>query len=129
MTTEDEFQQLLDANPEDHHTRLVFADWLEERGDPRAEGYRALGALRRVPWYFSGARAWGYFSDHHELGRMHRSRALPVRDWLKVMEGNLRRRARNNPIGTRREAENAAAIAFAELPEARRQKLLAGARR
>ena len=37
MTTEDDFQQALDANPDDHHTRLVFADWLQERGDPRAE--------------------------------------------------------------------------------------------
>ena len=48
MTTEDDFQKRLDASPEDWQTRLVFADWLQDQGDPRAEGYRALGALRRV---------------------------------------------------------------------------------
>lgn len=35
MTTEDDFQAALDANPEDWQTRLVFADWLQERGDSR----------------------------------------------------------------------------------------------
>jgi uncharacterized protein (TIGR02996 family) len=49
LTTEDDFQNALDANPEDHQTRLVFADWLQERVDPRAEGYRALGRLRVQP--------------------------------------------------------------------------------
>ncbi len=63
MTTEDDFQAALDANPDDWQTRLVFADWLDERGDARAEGYRALGANRLRPlqdlrprvtsnWYF-----------------------------------------------------------------------------
>lgn len=33
MTTEDDFQKHLDENPEDHHTRLVFADWLEENNE------------------------------------------------------------------------------------------------
>ena len=33
MTTEDDFQRALDANPDDWQTRLVFADWLEDRGD------------------------------------------------------------------------------------------------
>ena len=46
MTTEESFQALLDACPEDWQTRFVFADFLDERDDPRAEGYRALGALR-----------------------------------------------------------------------------------
>ena len=35
MTTEDDFQTALDANPEDWQTRLVFADWLEDNGDPQ----------------------------------------------------------------------------------------------
>lgn len=43
VTTEDDFQATLDADPSDWQTRLVFADWLEEHGDPRAAGYRALG--------------------------------------------------------------------------------------
>ena len=40
MTKEDDFQKALDAHPEDWQTRLVFADWLQERGDPRAEFLR-----------------------------------------------------------------------------------------
>ena len=49
MTTEDDFQVALDTNPGDWRTRLVFPDWLPERSDPRADGYRALGVLRRAP--------------------------------------------------------------------------------
>src|SRR5262245_7494859 len=36
MTDEAGFLAQLDANPDDDTTRLVYADWLEERGDPRA---------------------------------------------------------------------------------------------
>jgi uncharacterized protein (TIGR02996 family) len=36
------------ADPEDDELRLVFADWLEEHGDPRAELLRALVALRQA---------------------------------------------------------------------------------
>lgn len=49
MTTEEDFQKALDKDPTDWQTRLVFSDWLEERGDVRASGYRALGLLRKVP--------------------------------------------------------------------------------
>lgn len=49
MTTESDFQQLLDADPTDWQTRLIFADWLQERNDIRAAGYRALGRLRLYP--------------------------------------------------------------------------------
>jgi uncharacterized protein (TIGR02996 family) len=34
MTTESEWQAALDLEPDSHITRLAFADWLEERGDP-----------------------------------------------------------------------------------------------
>jgi uncharacterized protein (TIGR02996 family) len=60
MTTEDDFQRDLDDDPSDHHTRTVLADWLEERGDERAEGYRALGLNRIYPhlWYYKGAKPY-----------------------------------------------------------------------
>jgi uncharacterized protein (TIGR02996 family) len=47
VTTEDDFQLAIDADPEDCQLRMVFADWLDEQvpPDPRAEGYRALGRL------------------------------------------------------------------------------------
>src|SRR5579859_6164594 len=37
-------QAILD-DPEDTHLRLVYADWLEEQGDPRAEFIRVQCAL------------------------------------------------------------------------------------
>jgi uncharacterized protein (TIGR02996 family) len=49
VTTEDDFQAALDADPADWQTRLVFADWLDERNDPRAAGFRELGRLRLNP--------------------------------------------------------------------------------
>lgn len=52
MTSSEEeaFWQQLAAHPDDSHTRLVFADWLEERGDVRAEGMRCLGLIKWVPF-------------------------------------------------------------------------------
>lgn len=115
------FQAALDADPGDHTTRLVFADWLEERGDPRAEGYRALGVWRRVPhreftqsaglcWYYPGC---GYdWSGVPPAGT--------PRTWLpKSLKA-----AHWQTLPTRRAAEDAAALAFARLPPARRAELL-----
>jgi|GEM_PF-4915962 len=49
VTTEDDFHRLIDKKPDDWHTRLVFADWLEDRGDPRSGGYRAIALQKRRP--------------------------------------------------------------------------------
>ena len=37
MSEEPAFLQAMQENPQDDHIRLVFADWLEERGDQKAE--------------------------------------------------------------------------------------------
>jgi uncharacterized protein (TIGR02996 family) len=37
MTEEQTFLSAIMANPDDHTTKLVYADWLDERTDPRAE--------------------------------------------------------------------------------------------
>src|SRR4051812_46727360 len=42
VTTEEDFHALLEAHPDDHSTRLILADFLDDRGDPRGPGYRAL---------------------------------------------------------------------------------------
>ena len=44
MNEEAGFIAALAAEPGDRTTLLVFADWLDERGDPRAEGLRLLTA-------------------------------------------------------------------------------------
>jgi uncharacterized protein (TIGR02996 family) len=45
--TEDDFHEALRADPHDLVLRLVFADWLEERGDPRGELLRLTHLLTR----------------------------------------------------------------------------------
>jgi sulfatase modifying factor 1 len=45
MNDESAFLQAMQEHPEDTALRLVFADWLEERGDPRGELIRLLHTL------------------------------------------------------------------------------------
>lgn len=116
MTCEDDFHAILDANPADHFTRLVFADWLQERDDPRAEGMRALGVLRRMPWYFSGSRDWGWWDEQYGGRENHPDSWIPDNWYFGVTIG-----------ASRREAENLAALAFSRLPAARRAELLSSA--
>jgi uncharacterized protein (TIGR02996 family) len=49
MDEETFFLNGIRANPEDHFLRLVYADWLEERGDgPRSEYLRVDGELQKM---------------------------------------------------------------------------------
>jgi len=45
MQDETAFLEAMQEHPEDISLRLVFADWLEERGDPRGELVRLLHKL------------------------------------------------------------------------------------
>jgi uncharacterized protein (TIGR02996 family) len=49
MSTEAGFLQAIQAAPNDIETRLVYADWLEDRGDPRAEFLRLHADLKPLP--------------------------------------------------------------------------------
>jgi uncharacterized protein (TIGR02996 family) len=40
------FLERIQANPDDDLPRLIYADWLEDQGDPRAELLRRFVALR-----------------------------------------------------------------------------------
>ena len=131
MTTEEDFQHALDVRPCDWQTRVVFADWLQDRDDPRAEGYRAMGALGRVP-NITPCGSAAYYQDHADPRRASRY-DLPA-DWIAAFppasaddpiadDGSLPWRCRH----TRRAAEDDAARAFAALPADRRDELLAGA--
>jgi uncharacterized protein (TIGR02996 family) len=132
MTTEDDFQAALDANPEDWQTRLVFADWLQERGDPRAEGYRALAVRRAVPQpphgrpRRSGSQpGWAFWISSPGAASL-----LPEDWWFMWKAAVQTARTVNQKaipycLPTRRAAEDAAALAFAELPAERRTALLA----
>lgn len=52
MTTEEDFRVTIDANPHDWTLRAVFADFLQDRGDPRAEGHRVMACreIAAYPW-------------------------------------------------------------------------------
>ncbi len=121
MTTEDDFQGQLDLHPDDHHTRLVFADWLQDREDVRAEGYRAMGALRKRPLLYpqsSGRQIWGWWRLPSEHGDH-----LPE-DWFEAIPNPADRGSYLRTQPSRREAEDAAAIAFSKLSPERRAQLL-----
>src|SRR5262249_39666688 len=48
MTKAEDFLNAILANPDDDGLRMVFADWLEERGDPRGEFIRVQCELERM---------------------------------------------------------------------------------
>jgi uncharacterized protein (TIGR02996 family) len=48
MREEEGFLQAIDANPDDDMARLAYADWLEERGDIRAEFLRLEVQLPKI---------------------------------------------------------------------------------
>src|SRR5262245_58493353 len=49
MSDEEGFLEAIQADPGDDFSRLVYADWLEERGDSRGEFLRLHLALRSLP--------------------------------------------------------------------------------
>jgi uncharacterized protein (TIGR02996 family) len=129
MTTEEDFQRALDAQPEDWQTRLVFADWLDERGDPRAEGYRALGVGRVRPMQFSATPSspFGWLIFYSELltgPRISRTdlvqySTLPV-DWFNCLKASSLWESQTwfpaaGSHHSRRAIEDDAALAFAHL--------------
>src|SRR4051794_8024510 len=49
MTQAEAFLRAIIDNPDDESLRLIYADYLDERGDPRAEFIRVQCALARIP--------------------------------------------------------------------------------
>jgi uncharacterized protein (TIGR02996 family) len=67
--TDAAFLQAIVEDPDDDTPRLVYADWLEERGDPRGEFIRAQVQMHRTPADSPGWRALYRLQD--ELFRTH----------------------------------------------------------
>jgi len=134
VTSEDDFHAALDANPHDWQTRLVFADWLEERCDTRAEGYRALARGGFVPELSeAGPRngthgMWSFGHDRNPNPHYKKSELLP-HDWYRKL-APMNQYENWKPTAwayfhSRRIAEDAAARAFAKLSAERRAALTA----
>lgn len=134
------FQKSLDENPEESLTRLVFADWLDERKDRRASGYRALGMIGAYPWKPDETRnRWWFWTrcfdddgpaldEETELpeGTLH---GLPQPWQLAYMyqiDPQETKRGFSVELISRQETEDAAALAFLMLDAGMREKLLRG---
>jgi uncharacterized protein (TIGR02996 family) len=133
VTTEDDFQRALDADPQDWHTRLVFADWLDDRDDPRAAGYRAIAALQRYPLqgHHSGLQRQGWWWHCSPEGTRTPSHNDIPADWFTLLPtryGNKSFWPLHKPrsgVRTRRQCEDALALVFRKLPMERQTAILA----
>jgi carbon storage regulator len=70
------FVQAVQGNPDDEGLRLVFADWLEERGDPLGELLRIQCALVRRP--AQDPRRWELEQRERVLWQEH------LDDWISL---------------------------------------------
>jgi uncharacterized protein (TIGR02996 family) len=80
MNEDEPFLRALLANPDDRTTRLVYADWLDDRADPRAE-YLRLGV--RVADLPCG-------HDERQLRRRMLERQIVLPLWWVAIAGGLR---------------------------------------
>lgn len=58
VSIEQSFAVAINANPDDRVTQLVYADWLDEQGDPRAEAWRVLIEAGKRPLHSNLAERW-----------------------------------------------------------------------
>src|SRR5262245_19322229 len=77
MSPETPFIEAIRANPNDVAARLVYADWLEERGDPRGEFIRIEEEMRPLPVFSD--RFWELKPRRNEL------RQESTDNWLESM--------------------------------------------
>lgn len=112
MITEEEFQAALDANPTDFVTKLVFADWLDEQGDERADGYRAMGLGRLAPMYYHYGKFWYWMET------------VTGRPYGNVLPWWWHDKLKNAQSKSRRAMDDEAARAFLKILPRRRAELL-----
>lgn len=105
MHTEADFRRKINRNPRNWTARLIFADWLQEQGDPRAAGYRFMAERKLLPerWHVSKKWYWnetitGPSYSGHLKGCWYRR----IAPYEKIYD-------------SRKEAEDAAAVGFSLL--------------
>jgi uncharacterized protein (TIGR02996 family) len=79
--TDDSFIAAIRAAPDDEALRLVYADWLEERGDPRAEYLRLVAEL--------AARAGSQRPSAELRARLRDLSETIGRDWREAVGGRF----------------------------------------
>jgi uncharacterized protein (TIGR02996 family) len=127
-SAERSFWTRIDQEPTDIHARLVFADWLQDADDPRAEGLRALVANGWEPGNFRSGVAWGRESNPNaSFWRQEMTDEVPTLlpdDWWKALHAPSEWYGWWRFYLSRSDALNAAAEAFSRLPVERRNQLL-----
>ncbi len=124
MPTEEDFQNSLDERIDDWQLRLIFADWLEEHGDPRAEGYRALGTLRLYPDMEYSYRF--VHGDDRSWRATDPDRSVLPTSWFVELD-YYGKHSLEPGEDTRRQAEDKAAMAFAAMTTERKVWVLSKA--
>ncbi len=86
MTEEVAFVAAILAAPRDDTMRLVFADWLEERGDPRGEFLRVAVRLEELLEQYTSDEPRAKLQRVREIGRLQARfrelrQVIPL-DWL-----------------------------------------------
>jgi uncharacterized protein (TIGR02996 family) len=75
MTPDEAFLEAIRDAPDDDTPRLVYADWLEEHGDPHGEFIRVQCALARLPQ--GDSHRWALAKRERQLWERHHT------EWLK----------------------------------------------
>ena len=119
---ESEWWALILNHKRDRQSNLmIFADWLQDRDDDRAEGVRAIGRLNLWAWTppatHDGKKFMGW--TYTDTGRPY-GYSLTRRWFFLLANAGLN-------YATVQEAIEDAARAFGKLPEDDRRRLLAGA--
>jgi uncharacterized protein (TIGR02996 family) len=81
MTQDEAFLQAIIESPDDEGLRLVYADWLEERGDPRGEFIRVQCRLANSPDHPQRKALKG--RERELLGKHQPQWVTPLRPWVK----------------------------------------------
>jgi uncharacterized protein (TIGR02996 family) len=72
MTPDDAFLADIIANPDDNSLRLIYADYLDEQGDPRGEFLRIATELEAVEGVEPPTDIRGRLARARWIGRLHR---------------------------------------------------------
>jgi uncharacterized protein (TIGR02996 family) len=121
MIDESVFHAALDDDPTNSGTRLVFADWLEEQGDPRAAGYRWMGENGKRP--YDWPKSPGLVRhDTHDWYRVEGGAIWEVPVFCQIPEWIWKRLQSGHDwvhFASRRAAEEALCLALKEAVESR----------
>lgn len=96
------FHRALENHNDDSAARLLFAEWLGGRGDPRADGYRYMAISLKHPYRsYATWEWWNIDSANEEQIR------LPSHLWIKLPVSAPPGYPRCKEWGSRRQAEEA----------------------